>query len=177
MRLPEMLVNGLERFIPINKQDLAVLKGELTNKYFDIINSIKMKEDKNAPVQQEIDKIEKEIEGLDPHAPEFEEKLNQIDKLADRLAKKSLLEKTVIFLEKPLVRVGLMIAFLIFSRWLFKKMTEKPKDGEPENDYVFEQPQQNFQQGWNPYGNQPNQGGFWTPYQNPNQQFQNNQRR
>lgn len=171
MRLPEMLLTTVQRYVPIAKEDLAVLKGELTDKYLNILNSLKMKDEKNAPIEKEIEQIEKEIEDLDPHSPDFGEKLDKIEQLTQKLSKKTIFERVIAFLEKPLVRVLLMIGFLIFSRWLIKKLTEKPKEDEPETDEQQDVPPQFFNNGWNPYGNQPPQsGGYWVPYGNPNGQ-------
>lgn len=182
MRLPEMLLTTVQRYVPIAKEDLAVLKGELTDKYLNIINSIKMKEEKDAPIKKEIEQIEKEIESLDPHSPDFGDKLDKIDKLTEKLSKKTIFEKAISFLEKPLVRVVLMIGFLIFSRWLIKKLTEKPKEDEPEVDDTVDNSQPFFNQGYNPYGSHPMNGGFYGPdgrwyNSQPPQQFQQQTRR
>ncbi len=176
MRLPEMLVTTLERYIPINKQDLAVLRGELTDRYLNINNSIKMKNEKNAPVLKEIEEVNQTLDGLDPHSPEYQEKLLKMEILTKKLEEKTLLEKTVGFLEKPIVRVLLMVGFLIFSRWLIKRLTEKPKETEePENEEIPQQQPPFFNQSWNPYGSN---GGYWVQNPPPSQQpWQNSNRR
>lgn len=175
MRLPEFLINLFTRYAPVEKETLANLRIELTNLYMNHLNKASEKEQTAKAVEPEILALEKELEGMDEHTPEYEKKLFELEELESKIEDKSILEKAVEWLDKPLVRAILLISFVFVSRFIAKKLTEVKEDKEKDKEQEFEE-QQNFNPyppaHWQPYGyGQPPMYGYQNPVNQPNRKF------
>lgn len=169
MRFPEFVTQLATRLAPVSKETIQGLNIQLSDYFTEHLKSAKMKADKNSEIEKEAIRLNGEIEHLDPHTPEFQATLNKISGLADRLEKKTIWEKTVEFLEKPFVKIGLLVLFFIITRWISRKITERPD----EQEKFDEQPQYNPYEGQRyGYGYPP----FYPPYP-PTQPFNGHKER
>lgn len=169
MYLPEMILNTFSRLSPANADSIADLKIQLGRVYSNSLNEMATKAQKNNQIDVEQSKLEEILKNTDEHAPEYSDTLLKFEKLEEQRSKLTLMEKTLSFLEKPYVRLAMMIAFIFISRWVTKKITEKKEDKIEEEEFAqngqqFGQPfppygyQQPYYPNYNPYGSHPPQG-------------------
>jgi|GEM_PF-4137268 len=172
MRLPEFLINLFTRYAPVEQVTLSNLKVELSNIYMKNLDVATAKADKAKELEQKLDIVEKEIESLDPHTPEYEKKVIEFETIKMQIEEPTLLEKVISWLDKPIVRMVLMISFVFVSRWIAKKLTEvkeDKKEQEPEDEQIYNYPPP---PPYYPYGHgyMPNQP-YQHPANKPNQRF------
>jgi len=167
VRITEFAINLFQRYAPVASDSMGELKLALGNNYQKILSEMETKENKNKTIEQKADKISKELDELDVHSPEYEKKVIEFEQLHDELESKTVMEKVVSFLEKPMTRLVIMVLFIVASRWIAKKITEKKED-KSLDDEMAEQPnfqQQYYQQppNWQPFGQ-----GYGYPPQSQN---------
>lgn len=167
MRLPEFLINLFTRYAPVEKTTLANLQIEISNIYMKNLNNAEEKTAENAKIEEKLNVLETELKGLDEHTPEYEKKLFEFETLESKLNEPTIFEKIVAFLDKPAVRLFLLISFVFVSRYISKKLTEVKEDKKQDDD--FEENEQShhqnnpppyYQAPWQPYGY-----GYVPPHQ------------
>lgn len=175
MRAPDFLINLFTRICPIDKNELANLKISLSEWYLSQLEKFNMKNQQNEELAIKLDNKEKELDALPPNTPEYGAKLKEIEEIQFEFEEPTIVEKSISFLEKPMVRVFLMTAFSVLSWWIMKKITSKSKEvEEPETEDLHQYPNSGqFYQGHN----QQYSGGYWVPNQPPYPNQQPQQRR
>jgi hypothetical protein len=166
MRITEFATQLFTKFAPVSTETVANLNVQLSNHYTQILSSMEAKNQQNADLTKKAEAQKKLIESLPLGSPEREEEIFRFTELQDQFEKPTFMERAVAFLDKPLVRVALLVSFAFVARYLAKKLTQPvvPKEEEEE----LEQPQYaNFKQqpqyGYPPqYGYVP-QYGYYPP--------------
>lgn len=170
MRVTDFFLNVFSKYAPLPQEYINTLNVELSESYFNSMHKMKNKLNNNMEIESKIIEKEKEIEPLDPHTPEYSKVLFEIENLTKQLDKPTLIERAISFLEKPYVKLLMIVAFAIATRYIGKWLTAKPKEDEPEEEEQDEQEQNNFPPPYYPpYGYYPPQQGhqqYYSPYPN-----------
>lgn len=169
MRPTEFLINLFSRYSAVEPSSMASLKQELNTGYINIINQMEAKKTRNAPIEKKLEETAKQLDGLDEHNPQYGEKLLEFEKLQRQIENPTIMERVIAFFEKPYVRLALMIGFILASRWIAKKITEKKDDKEEleeeaENQQRFyPNPPPHPYQPWGAYPPPPPPSGYYYP--------------
>lgn len=168
MRITEFATQLFTKFAPVSTETVANLNVQLSNHYSQILSSMETKTQQNADLTRKAEASKKIIDSLPLGSPERDEEIFRFTELQDQFAKPTFMEKAVAFLDKPLVRVALLVSFAFVARYLAKKLTQPVVSKEEELEEP-EQPQYaNFKQ-QQQYGYPPQfyppQYGYYPPNQ------------
>jgi hypothetical protein len=168
MRITEFATQLFIKFAPVSPETVSNLNVQLSNHYSQILSSMETKNQHNADLTKKAEASKKIIDSLPKGSPERDEEIFRFTELQDQFQKPTFMERAVSYLDKPLVRVGLLVSFAFVARYLAKKLTQPvaPKEEEEE----LEQPQYpNFKQqpqyGYPPQFYPPQYGAYYPPNQ------------
>lgn len=173
MRIFEFLIRLFTRFAPVDKETISDLSFQLQGYHTTQTQNFKQKMENNEKISQKATAIKEELTKLEAGTPEYEKKVFEFTELHDQLAKPTLMEKALDFLDKPMVKLFLMVAFIFVSRYILKKITgadkeEIEEEAEKPNKFANPQPQYQQPQYWQPQP-PPYYGSGYQP-QYPQQQ-------
>jgi hypothetical protein len=164
MRITDFLINLFTKYAPVDSTTISELKVKLNNEYMEKVSKAQSKAKDNEQLENELLELSKQLESLKPDDPNRVKIEFEIDKIEEQIQEPTLIEKTLSFFEKPIVRAALIILFAIISRWIAKKLTQKTEEKPEEEEYP--QPEQ---PSFYPYGQYyppyPPQQGFQQPSQ------------
>ena len=173
MRITEFATNLFVKFAPVSPQTVSDLNVQLSDYYSKYLTSFKNKEMENQELAEKAKKLNSKI--ADPATPESEKDalLFDMTQTMERMQKTTILENVVNWLDKPIVRVLLLVSFAFVARYLAKKLTTPEPEKEDEELEVYPANGGNFK-GQQPYYGAPPfyppYGGYGYPPQQPYQQ-------
>ncbi|MGJ1351996.1 hypothetical protein ACR79P_06495 [Sphingobacterium spiritivorum] len=136
MHIVDFLVNLGAKFAPIDASSVKTLQIQLTDEYNKTLNKTKMKLDSNIVLDGEVENLHKQAEEAKQSGdtPKFSDIAYRINEIEGKRPKVSLIEKAIIFFDKPIVKFGLMIAFGFLVSYLIKRKLGSNKEEEEEDD-------------------------------------------
>jgi len=153
MRITEFAINIIHKWGFVSKDSLATLNVQLSEGYMDKLNSQKLKVEKNEMLKEKLNAVEIKLDETDEHSPEYKQHLFEFEKIKRQIDEPTIVEKIIAYLDKPMVRLALVILFAVVSRYIAKKVMGIDKDDEDrESEHESQNQNQNqnqYQQGFN----------------------------
>ena len=159
MRITEFATQLFIKFAPVSNETVANLNSQLSSYYTLHLNTMSEKIEKNADLAKKAEAQKKVIESLPLGSPEREKEVFRFTELQDQFEKPTLIEKVIAFVDKPLVRVLLLVSFAFVARYLAKKLSSPAV---PEKEEELEEPTQYQPNGFKgqPFYNYPPQYAY-----------------
>lgn len=165
MRIFEFLIRLFTRFAPVDKETISTLSFQLQEWHTNHTQDFKEKMEHNLKIADKAAELKKKLDATEAGTPEYETLLFDFTELAKQRSEPTLTEKALDFLDKPLVKLSLMVIFIFVSRYIMKKLTGADKDDleeeEIEPNTKGARPAENFYQQQQPQYWQPQPPPFY----------------
>jgi len=151
MQVSEFIIKLGQRFTPITQADATTLQFQIESFFKNITNQAMAKLEENKKIENKVNNLNFELESnvSDDQKKQIADNIKQLNESKAVLTVK---EKACLFFEKPIVKIGLVLAFALISKIIVNRLANKGKDNV--DDEQDNQPQHN---GYNPYG-------YYYPY-------------
>lgn len=154
MNIVDFLTELGKKFAPVDASTIKGVQIQLTDEYIQTIENYTKKMENNKNLNFEIEKLTSEYEhAVESNNPELGKDIaRRVSDLSKGLQKASIIEKACNYLNKPYIKLILLLSFGIVSAMISKYILKKARGTKEVNEGLEDENNNNPNVYYNPYG-------------------------